>query len=273
MYKNNFIVTLKCNVGSILREKNDIISMPFGSEYSIVMRNLDSRKAVVSIEIDGENVLDYSKILINPYGETELTGFLKGSSVNNKFKFIKKTKEIVEHRGDKVCDGIVRVEVWFESKPFTYSTLVNYDTYWPHYTGKYVGNYGGLTDDSIRWRNYGGLTDDSIYEYNYHNTAYCSSVGSSSGAMQCSNDIIPTLKEDEGITVKGSKTKQDFDYVFTPTLELNSTVFNFKLKGTKINGSCVKNIVTMRKKIKCETCGKNCSSGYSFCPRCGTCLE
>ena len=242
---------LKCNVGSILREKNDIISMPFGSEYSIVMKNLDSRKAVVSVEIDGENVLDYSKILINPYGETELTGFLKDFSVNNKFKFIKKTKEIVEYRGDKVCDGIVRVEVWFESKPFTYSIFVNYDVYWPHYTGRYYVDPGN--------------TD-------YYNTACHNSVGSS-GAVQCSNNIIPTIKEDEGITVKGSKTKQDFDYVFTPNLELNSTVFNFKLKGTKINGSCVKNIVTMRKKIKCETCGKNCSSGYSFCPRCGTCLE
>ncbi len=44
MYKQNFVVVVKCN-GKILREQDsDVVYLPFGAEYSILLKNKDSRR-------------------------------------------------------------------------------------------------------------------------------------------------------------------------------------------------------------------------------------
>ncbi len=45
-YKENFVLVVKCK-GEILRERDGIVTLPFGSEYSILMKNLDHRRALV----------------------------------------------------------------------------------------------------------------------------------------------------------------------------------------------------------------------------------
>ena len=55
-------------------------------------------------------------MLIEPNDTTEIEGFLKGSNVTNKFKFIEKTSEIEDFRGNKIDDGLIRISFEFEKK-------------------------------------------------------------------------------------------------------------------------------------------------------------
>ena len=112
-YNDRFVAELKLN-GKILRIKDDTVYLPFGSEYSLLLKNLNTRRVSVNIEVDGSDVLDNQSLMIEPNKTTELMGFLKGHTAKNKFKFIQKTKQIQEHRGDRVDDGIVRIEFAFE---------------------------------------------------------------------------------------------------------------------------------------------------------------
>ncbi len=121
MYNNNFVAVIKSN-GKILRESdNNVISIPFGSNYSILLKNLNTVEAVVDIEIDGENVLQGHNLVISPNSDFELSGKLKDLNKGNKFKFIHKTKQISNYRGDRVDDGIIRITYSFV-KPSTVKT-------------------------------------------------------------------------------------------------------------------------------------------------------
>jgi hypothetical protein len=107
MYKSNFIVAIK-HKGKILRENGDEVYLPFGSQYSILLKNKSSRRSLVSIEVDGENVLAGKSLIISGNTSQEIKGFMRDMSVTNRFKFIHKTKEISDYRGDKIEDGIYR---------------------------------------------------------------------------------------------------------------------------------------------------------------------
>ena len=93
MYQNKFVASLKSE-GKVLRERNGNIRLPFGSEYSLLLKNLESRNVVVSVNIDGEDVLDRNRLVIGPNAELELEGFMRGRTAKNKFKFIKRTQNI-----------------------------------------------------------------------------------------------------------------------------------------------------------------------------------
>ena len=56
-YKDQFVVEVKTD-GQILRVRDGAVYLPYGCEYSILLKNLNSKKASVKISIDGEDVLD-----------------------------------------------------------------------------------------------------------------------------------------------------------------------------------------------------------------------
>ena len=81
------------------------------------------------IEVDGENVLNGHKLVVNGNESQEIKGFMKNMNKTNKFKFINKTEEIQEHRGDRIDDGMVRVTYQFEQAWSCYQPyIVNYST-------------------------------------------------------------------------------------------------------------------------------------------------
>ena len=119
-FKDDFVVVIKVN-GKVLRENyhfnQPYVTLPFMSEYTISMKNKSANKASVKPFVDGKPVLDTS-IILDPGEEIDLEGFLNdGLVVKNKFRFIHKTKQIQEHRGDRLDDGIVTVEYQFEEPP------------------------------------------------------------------------------------------------------------------------------------------------------------
>ena len=251
MYNKNFVVVVKVN-RKVLREIDSIVTIPFGNEYTILLKNLDSKTAVVNVDIDGQDVLDNSRLVIYGNSELELHGFLIGNDVKNKFKFIEKTEEISNHRGDRPDDGIIRVEYKFE-KPIVcdWSWTYTKPVYYPWYP-QYPWNPNAI---------YCNSSSDNISEGGSTISCGCSSFTLSSA--QQDND------SDDGITVRGSDdVDQKFNNVFLNTLESESRVIVLKLRGTKSDKP-----MTVKDKIICDTCGRKSQAGVKWCYNCGTFLE
>lgn len=244
VYQEKFVAVIKCN-NEILREKNGVVYLPFGSEYSIRLKNLNSRNAVVNVSIDGQDVLNGSRLFVTANSSTELEGVLSGDVVKNRFKFIQKTDEIKEVRGDRIDDGIVRIEYRFEKpKPeiFFQRPLLD-STYYDLRTSSTP--HGGIYSRSL-----------SAVETDQNN-AYRSTT---------------SVNSDEGITVKGSPTNQEYNSVFAGALESESFVITLNIKGVFPKQEIVRNPILVREKIQCPTCNRYAKSSNSYCPNCGTCL-
>jgi len=259
VYKTNFIVVVKCN-GKVLREKDEFVTLPFGSEYSLLLKNLDSRRSNVDISIDGQDVLNGSSLIIEPNNETEIKGFLKGNTAKNRFKFIKKTKEIQEHRGDKIDDGIIRVEFAFEKKPIISKQIIHEDHHhhYDHYLWHTTYNNNHETGDDVQ---------------TFHSS--CCDGQMRSCSIENQNLSVAedsTHQKDEGITVKGSEINQHFQNTWIGELD-PSEVIILRLRGSTDSGKEVSEPITVKTKIKCSICGKKSSSNVKFCSNCGTFLE
>ena len=280
-YKDHFVVEVKCR-GKILRVQDDIVRLPFGSEYSLYIKNLNSKRASVNISIDGEDVLDNHSLIIDGNSSTELEGFLRGTTAKNRFKFINKTKEISDHRGDKVDDGIIRVEFAYEKQVKFSKTIINEEHHHHHHY-----------HDPFKWNYNDWFTGDSNVRYTYSSSGD-DIVGSARGmcsgqvkgeepvaqAFYSSNVTMDSLGveslgqplSDEGITVKGSEIHQDFRYGSIGELE-PSEVIIIRLKGMTGNNAPVQQPITVKTKLTCSTCGRTSSSNAKFCANCGTFLE
>jgi len=113
---NKQLVTCVKVAGKILKEKGDKVFIPFGSEYSLYLKNLNSLRAAVRIEIDGQSVTDGQDLIIQPNSSVDIERFIKNGNLSsgNKFKFIERTGKIEAHRGIGGEDGLLRVEFQFE---------------------------------------------------------------------------------------------------------------------------------------------------------------
>jgi hypothetical protein len=284
VYNEKFVAVVKCN-GKILREKNNVVSLPFGANYSILFKNLDSRKAEVHVSIDGKDVLDDSSLLIHANTNAELLGVMQGNSVNHSFKFIQKTQEISDHRGDEIDDGIIRIEYAFEKEKIEYVYLkgIN-ETHEHHHVYHHQVYNPPIIGDSFHWTNSSGDGTGVVAGVSRTGdirASYCSSqesVGLSNNNITCDSLSVPANDEgsvpanDEGITVQGNRTHQDFVYSSIGDVE-ESNVIILKLRGYKPSGVKISKPLTVRTKLVCPSCGKKSSSSECFCSRCGTNLE
>ena len=278
-YKDKFVVEIKQN-GKILRVRDDIVQLPFGSEYSLFFKNLSTRSASVKVSIDGQDVLDNKSLIIGPNEISELEGFLKGNEARNKFKFIQKTKQIQDHRGDRIDDGIVRVEFAFEKPEIEVlkRTIItehhhhHYNDWW-YYNRPFHWNYNewfsGNSSDNYNSRGiigsgtYSSSTPPSIE----NNQPQDVNVN----CFYTNNESFKPL-QDEGITVKGAECNQQFNYTTIGELE-KSEVIIIRLKGFTSNGSLVNQPLTVKTKLVCPTCGYKANSLSKYCSNCGTFLE
>ena len=226
VYNNKFIVAVK-HRGKIMREVDDTVYLPFGSDYTLLLKNQNTVKAVADIRIDGMGVLDGNSIIVEPNSTVELEGFMDDSTVRNKFRFIEKTRKIYDYRGSRIDDGTIRVEYRFEK----YKPVPNF----------YVPT---------------------------NNHMYPSKLNSSKGCVYGASDL-----NDNGITVKGEQTRQDFVPGIVNTLEDSSSAITILLKGRKSKtNKIVKKPITVKTKIKCTTCGTKSKSSSKFCRECGAFL-
>ena len=287
MFNSNLIMAVKVD-GKILREFNGTVALPFGSEYSILLKNTSNRRAAVELSIDGQDVLDGTTILIPAHDSVELKRFIKNGNfqTGNAFKFIEKTEKIEKFRGNKAEDGLLTVTYTFEKeyKPdpnILYRSLA--DTSWQGGRG-----YGGV-DSALRSRSMtksGGLcsADTETYTANYSNTssftdglglaaapfAACSAAAGDDldhapRGIVASNAVVP--KNDAGITAPGSVVEQEFRPVYGFVSDGNELTMTLQMVGA-IEGQPLVKPVTVKRQVRCTVCGTSCKQTAKFCHEC-----
>lgn len=271
MYKHDFVCSMKAE-GKILREKDNTVYVPFGSEYSILMKNLRSVKARVLVSIDGQDVLNKRALIIGPNETIDLERFL-GTDMNsgNRFKFIQKTEKIQEHRGDRVDDGIVRIEFQYEKPAPRYdypakTMLLSNKT--PDYGEASMDMYypSSGTSPSIPK----GILRGQPASYTTSNSISGQSFSRGIEGEAVMDSFMPM--SDEGITVKGSESKQSFSNGHIGALESEKHVITLMLRGATDTGEQVRKPILVNTKLVCETCGTSNKSSMKFCGECGTAL-
>jgi hypothetical protein len=273
---SKFVVAIKNN-DKFLRDKDGIVYLPFGSEYSIYMKNLNSRKALVSISVDGKDILNGEKLIVNANKSIDLDCFIDKLSNNNKLKFIQFSKKIQDHIGDNAENGFIRVEFQLEKeKP---EVKINQIDIYHHRENYYNPFYHPIWEPMIptyepTWRSNefycSSSTNNDVAKTVTTNSLRCA------GTMSCStvtpdsfNDPLP----EEGLTVQGSISNQSFIYGSIGELEDNKAVFVLQLKGFKPDGKNVVEPITVQHVIDCPTCGKKNGSFSRYCNNCGTRLS
>ena len=258
VYQEKMVVVIKCQ-GKIMREQNGEVHLPFGSDYSILIKNKESRKAVLNVEIDGQDVLNRKQLVIDGNRETELQGFLEGYRAKNGFRFIQKTKEIQDYRGDKIDDGLIRVSFRFE-KQVVNAPVVHYDHY--HYP---YWDYLPWVRRCDKWPGQQQLFSST-------GISNCCTVQTSSTVYSHGMIADASPRQDEGITVKGAEVNQGFSDGYTRELEDQEHVIILLLKGYTGEQVLVKEPVTVQIKKPCSSCGRKSEYGAKFCAHDGTAL-
>lgn len=255
MYKNLIVLAVKHN-GKILRENKDLVLLPFGAEYSILIKNLNSKRMQVSVSIDGTDISDNETFIVAANSDIELKRFVRNGNMNegNSFKFIERTGDIEEYRGIKIDDSIIRIAAQFEKiqKPVPIHYYKDYK-----YGVIQCDIYGAGTLPT------GVLSTSPNSPKNGESRAV---PGMYSTGILRSNDI--------GITVPGSKIEQQFEKVNNFIAEHESHILILKLAGvTTVDNIAVEEVTPVKNKVKCVTCGKSCKAADTFCSKCGTALH
>lgn len=269
MHSNNLVLAIKAK-NKPLREFDGTVYLPFGTEYSILLKNLDFRRVRIQILIDGQDVLDGTKLVIDGRSDAELKRFIVNGNLQqgNSFKFIEKTEKISKHRGDRLEDGLVTIYYEFEQpiSSMVVHPLIETTPIEPY--RKWIPPY-------------------PLYNPTWKTTAnaqYISKGTRNSSSELCSaeptnvlRNVEPTLMSSTvvtGITAPGSINDQKFvtasyfsgdGLTHTMTLELRG-----ETKDTKV---AVTQPVTVKKLKRCMMCGTNVKQIAKFCHECGSSVE
>ncbi len=254
-YKKNFVAVIKVN-GQVLRESNDTVELPFGSEYSIGLKNLDSVRMQARISVDGKDATGW--LIIGPGQAVDVERFIENLEIGNRFKFIERSEAVEAHRGVKPEDGLVRVE--FKREKFYAPTVYPYPVQYTYYTWPWTIQQGPI------------ITCNSV-NVSGNVSSQSGDVMRSSSGVQIKQNAQYSVQSvnNTGITVQGSLSEQKFVTVSGFECE-PSEVLVLHLVG-KIAGKPVKVAKTVTKKLVCETCNRRNVSSAKFCLTCGTSLE
>lgn len=279
MYGNKVAAAIKVN-GKVLREFKDTVYIPFGSEYSILVKNLNSVRAVVNIYLDGENVVP-GGLVIDPGREVDLERWIKNGNLSegNKFKFIERTQAIEDGpRGIKLEDGLIRIEHQFEiARPvINIPTWTTTTTTWnntPYYGAS--GSLGSFNVNGVM-RNVDtskGETVRAMASAAIDASLSTMNISASSANVHDGMATMDSFVNDVGITVPGSKSEQKFQTAHVGALDPTMHTMVIKLLGELANNKPVLKPVTVKAKPKCVTCGHQNKATAKFCSECGTALE
>lgn len=285
MYNQKLVASIKVK-GKILREFKDTVYIPFASEYSILLKNLNTVRAVVNVFIDGENAVP-GGLVIDPGRSVDLERWIKNGNLSegNRFKFIERTAKIEEGpRGIKEEDGLIRVEYQFEI-PRPIININNIVGSFPQYPPGVRSSAGDLYTKGLgATYNVGGALRSVDWSRNGEITAqaatvqinnYCAqnNISANVGEVHDGMATMDWCANEVGITVPGSKSEQKFQT--TTVGALDPTVHNIVLRivGDLGHNKPVDQAVTVKHKPKCVTCGKQNKAHAKFCTECGTALE
>jgi hypothetical protein len=303
MHLNHLVVAVKKLNGDTLRE-SDILStgstspiathasksakvyLPFGTEYSLFLKNTADTRAVLDITIDGTNVLGGDSMVVEPRSESRLERFLLDGNLNSgrRFKFVALTDPGVQNPSEP-RNGLVEVICRWEAPP-TPIQIRQIPTpvfIWPEYFPVYRPTY-----PYRRWPTHDPWYSDDVppsplpiwsttsASYSVGNANNVGAVGASSNRpIQC-NAFHADLHADvpsaaaavqHGATVEGSASNQQFSNVRTGTLLEDTTILRFQILAPATTDAPVTVKETRRK--DCAKCGARIPAYARFCLVCG----
>jgi hypothetical protein len=272
MYNSKLVASIKAN-GKVLREFKDTVYVPFGSEYSILLKNLNTVRALINIYIDGDNIVP-GGLVLNAGQEIDLQRAIRNGNMNegNKFKFIERTGKSEDHRGIKIEDGLIRVEYQFEKvypkyQPATWA--VTTPSWQPTSMDSYYGDVIRHTTAAAP-KSMSGTVTCSSASYAATSIAVGSATLNTIATAQAYNAAPQT---ETGITVAGSKSEQKFVTASWFATESEKHNIILKLLGETPDNEAVRKPITVKAKPKCVICGKQNKATAKFCSECGTALE
>lgn len=288
MYQDKLVTAVRV-AGKVLREDNDKVHLPFGSEYSLLIKNMNSVRALVRVEIDGVDATEGTSLIVPANGSVDLERFLKASNYDQglKFKFIERTKKIEDGtRGVGVEDGLIRIEFEFERPPAqivntVYRTYDQWPAPYPHPAWR-SGDFLCSTNSALRSvsSNLGGVTLGSsgvatgitAQAMNISNATTAYQEDTHFGATCADSKVESPSLNEVGITVGGSISDQKFTAgAWFPTDGVKHVMI-LKLLG-KVGDQQIKNPITVKTKQVCPTCGTVHKQPANFCRECGTGLS
>ncbi len=132
MYKNKFVLAVKNSKGRVLRDSNNQVGLPWYEEYKLLLKNQHSEKAVATISIDGEDVLNGNRAIIPANGTFEIERFLNNNmQEGRKLQFVPAGDSRISHKKDSGELGIV--EVVFRKEKINIMITPNPIYVWPSY--------------------------------------------------------------------------------------------------------------------------------------------
>lgn len=269
MYQNKLVACLKSN-GKVLREFKDTVYIPFGSEYSVLLKNLNNVRALVNVSIDGSDVAEGSAFVLGANQSLEISRFIRNGNLTqgNSFKFIERTGAVERGRGGiQLDDGIIRIEFQFERPTPVYRpspTPYFGSTGTPKLGSDYFSTAGFA--DFINNAPIGGSLQSSSMLRGIDRNDTFTAVASASAS-------VPTgLQNDAGVTVAGSVSDQKFSIASSFATESETHVIVLKLLGETEAGVQIVKPVEVKTKPVCSTCHKVNKATAKFCSECGTSL-
>lgn len=280
VYSPSKVVACLKVAGKILREDKNVVTLPFGSEYNVFIKNLNATRIKVKVSVDGTDVTEGTWLVVDPNSDLDLERFIRAGNMDkgNRFKFIERTAEIEEHRGIKADDGLIRIEYQVE-KPRP--VVIDVEEHHHHH-------------DHWDWERpyFPPRTPRRGSPWTLSKSAPTRSLGASrpsaASGQARRKSIVPTSASvqglgygdqtadslslsDTGITVPGSESSQKFRW--TADFETGpSEVIVLQLRGV-MAGKLATKAVTVETKLHCVTCGKSSKSTEKFCGSCGTALQ
>lgn len=265
-YKKNFVIAIKVN-GKILRESAEEVQLPFGSEYSVLLKNLNPVRAMAQVSIDGKEVGPFYILEANSTVEIERFNTSGNQKQGNKFKFIERTEAIENHRGVQIEDGLVRVE-FKKEKVFELPEVVEHVHHYPDY----YNPYRWPRYSPYRW-NGGNFCGTLTFSNNLLGEVQGGSQVHTQKAMFLQAQCMSESKVENiaGITAPGGVSNQEF--VTSSGFQTEqSEVITLKLIG-KHGRVDVQRPVTVDLQAVCQMCGKRAKGSAKFCSGCGSSLQ
>jgi len=275
VYSPNKVVACVKVDGKILREDKNVVTLPFGSEYNVFIKNLNASRIKVKVSIDGTDATEGTWLVVDPDSTLDLERFIRAGNMDkgNRFKFIERSAEVEAHRGIKADDGLIRIEYQVEKPKPIVIDVEEHHHHHDHWERPWYDR---------PWRYSGSTTLGSFQKSSGPTRSLRPSASAGKRLERSFVDTSATFDSDSieseslslndtGITVPGSESNQKFRW--TSDFETGpSEVIVLQLRGA-LAGKPVVKAVAVDTKLTCVTCGKTSKSTEKFCGQCSTALQ
>ncbi|MDE2103632.1 MAG: hypothetical protein KGL39_40715 [Patescibacteria group bacterium] len=273
-YQNKVALAIKCG-GKVLREQGETVTLPWGSEYSVLIKNMHSCRILAKFFVDGKDATEGTHLVVPPNESIELERYIRNGNRNegNAFKFVERTPGVEASRGITIDDGFVRVEFQVERVTVTENVHIN-RIYHDHYE-----RHRGWP-----WEPYPLPWQSPFHWGDCYRTIQCSAQSAVSGQSPQTvtmanvqqahggtmNQVLNSAN-DAGFTVPGRRSTQQFAASPSFSVEQAKHSLVLRLRG-ELGGKPVEVPLTVQTDLTCSVCYKRWPGSNQFCASCGAAL-